>query len=87
MTDRIGEYYKIFHFTEPLRSGYNIAADQYYSKTILENLRERVLSKGISFDFPDLIGIGYIKKKSNNDNNKKLFNNKNKQQFTLMDYM
>jgi DNA repair photolyase len=34
MTDRIGEYYKIFHFTEPLRSGYNIAADQYYSKII-----------------------------------------------------
>jgi DNA repair photolyase len=87
MIDRIGEYYKIFHFTERLRSGYNITADQYYSKIILENLRESVLSKGISFDFPDLARIGSIKKKSNNSNNEKLFNNKNKQQFTLMDYM
>ena len=79
MTDGIQEYKRIFHFTEPLRSGYNITADQSYSKTIIEILRATVLWRGISFDFPDLIGIKCIKK------NKNLSNNTN--QLTLMNYM
>lgn len=46
--DRIDEYNRIFHFTEPIRSGYNIAADQSYSNRILEKLREVVHRIGIS---------------------------------------
>ncbi|HEY9386841.1 MAG TPA: radical SAM protein [Nitrososphaeraceae archaeon] len=82
MTAGIKEYKRIFHFTEPLRSGYNIAADQSYSKMILENLRETTLQREISFDFPDLVEIRCIEK------NKKLSNNTNRQeQLTLMNYM
>jgi DNA repair photolyase len=79
--DGIQKYNRIFHFTEPLRSGYNIAADQFYSKTILENLRESVLQRGISFDFPDLSENKFIGK------NKKIFNDTNQKAITLMNYM
>jgi DNA repair photolyase len=79
--DGIQKYKRIFHFTEPLRSGYNIAADQFYSKTILENLRESVLQRGISFDFPDLSESKFIGK------NKKISNDTNQQTLTLMNYM
>ena len=79
--DGIQKYNRIFHFTEPLRSGYNIAADQFYSKTILENLRESVLQRGISFDFPDLSENKIIGK------NKKIFNDTNQKAITLMNYM
>jgi DNA repair photolyase len=79
--DGIQKYKRIFHFTEPLRSGYNIAADQFYSKTILENLRESVLQRGISFDFPDLSESKFIGK------NKKISNDSNQQTLTLMNYM
>lgn len=77
----IQEYNRIFHFTESLRSGYNIAADQFYSKTILENLRKSVLRRGISFDFPDLAESKFIGK------NKKISNDTNQQALTLMNYM
>jgi hypothetical protein len=79
--DGIQKYNRIFHFTEPLRSGYNIAADQFYSKTILENLRESVLQRGISFDFPDLSENKFVGK------NKKIFNDTNQKAITLMNYM
>jgi DNA repair photolyase len=79
--DGIQKYNRIFHFTEPLRSGYNIAADQFYSKTILENLREAVLQRGISFDFPHLSENKFIGK------NKKIFNDTNQKAITLMNYM
>jgi hypothetical protein len=79
--DGIQEYNRIFHFTEPLRSGYNVAADQFYSKTILENLRKTVLQRGISFDFPDLAEGKFIEK------NKKISNDTNQQTLTLMNYM
>ena len=79
--DGIQKYNRIFHFTEPLRSGYNIAADQFYSKTILENLRETVLQRGISFDFPNLAESKFIGK------NKKISNDTNQQALTLMNYM
>jgi DNA repair photolyase len=78
MKDRINEYNRIFHFTEPIRSGYNIAADQSYSNGILEKLGEAVHRRGISFDFPNLIGIRCVEKH-------KLSNNAN--QLTLMNYM
>ena len=80
--DGIQKYNRIFHFKEPLRSAYNISADQFYSKTILENLRESVLQRGISFDFPDLSENKFIGK------NKKIStNNTNQQTITLMNYM
>jgi DNA repair photolyase len=79
--DGIQKYNRIFHFTEPLRSGYNIAADQFYSKTTLENLRESVLQRGISFGFPDLSENKFIGK------NKKIFNGTNQKAITLMNYM
>lgn len=79
--DGIQKYKKIFHFTEPFRSEYNIAADQFYSKTILENLRESVLQRGISFDFPDLSESKFIGKC------KKISNDTNQQALTLMNYM
>jgi DNA repair photolyase len=79
MKDRIEEYNRIFHFTEPIRPSYNnIAADQSYSNRILENLRKTVLRRGISFDFPDLIGIRFVKKN-------KLSNNAT--QLTLLNYL
>ena len=80
--DGIQKYNRIFHFKEPLRSAYNISADQFYSKTILENLRESVLQRGISFAFPDLSENKFIGK------NKKIStNNTNQQTITLMNYM
>jgi DNA repair photolyase len=78
MKDRIEEYNRIFHFTEPIRSGYNIAADQSYSNGILEKLGEAVQRRGISFDFPNLIGIRCVEKH-------KLSNNAN--QLTLLNYL
>lgn len=78
MKEGIKEYNRIFHFTEPIRSGYNIAADQSYSNRILGDLRETVLRRGMSFDFPDLIGIRCVEKN-------KLSNNAN--ELTLMNYM
>ena len=82
MTDRIHSYKKIFNFTEPLRSGYNIPADKSYSKETLENLKKMVLRKGISFDFPDLVGSKWIRNKKS----EKKPNNTN-QQLTLVNYM
>ena len=78
MKDRINEYNRIFHFTEPIRSGYNIAADQSYSNGILEKLGEAVHRRGISFDFPNLIGIRCVEKHKLSDN---------ANQLTLMNYM
>jgi DNA repair photolyase len=78
MKDRIKEYSRIFHFTEPVRSGYNIAADQSYSNGILEKLGEAVHRRGISFDFPNLIGIRCVEKYKLSNNVKQL---------TLMNYM
>ena len=78
MTDRIQEYNRIYNITEPLKPGHNITADESYSKKTLENLREIVLRKGISFDFPALVGIRFVEKN-------KLPNNAN--QLTLMNYM
>jgi hypothetical protein len=62
-----------------MRSGYNVAADRSYSTTILEELRRRVLLRGMSFDFPNLIGAKCL------DKNRKSSGNKN--QATLMNYM
>jgi hypothetical protein len=83
------EVYKkrIYQFTEPLKPSYNIAANESYSSKVLENLENKVLERGMVFDFPDFIGVSRIKARKNyhhyTNNNK---NNKD-QQITLMTYM
>ena len=37
-----------------MRQGYNLYVDKTYSDTILKNLEEKVLEKGMLFDFPQL---------------------------------
>ena len=74
----IKEYNRLFHFNEPLKQGYNIAVDRSYSNTILENLKENVIKRGMFFDFPHLI--------VNRRNEMNKFHN-NTDQHTLMNYM
>ena len=76
------EVYKkiIYQFTEPLKPSYNIAANEYYSSKVLQNLANKVLERGMIFDFPNLIGDRHIKSSNKRNNNKE-------QQVTLVTYM
>jgi DNA repair photolyase len=58
--DKIKEYNRLFHFNEPIRQGHNLAVGKAYSNTVLENLKEAVNSRGMSFGFPNLVGGRYI---------------------------
>ena len=78
INDSIEVYKKIYRFTEPLKSGHNIAANESYLNKVLQNLENKVLERGMIFDFPDFIGDRHIKasKKNychtnNNDKNDK----------------
>lgn len=76
--DKIKEYHRLFHFNEPIRQGYNLAVDKAYSNTVLENLKEAVNSRGMSFDFPHLVGGRYVEaNKPHGD----------KKQLTLMNFI
>jgi DNA repair photolyase len=79
--NRIKEYSRLYRFSEPLRQGHNLAVDRSYSNTILENLREAALSRGMSFGFPQLIG------RSMHVETKKLHSDTKKNQPTLMDFI
>jgi DNA repair photolyase len=79
LANRIKEYERIFHFKDPVISGYNIESDRTYSKVILENLSEQVRARGMSFDFPDLIDPSWLEKY------KEL--SYTKHQLTLMNFM
>ena len=46
----------IYQFREPLKPGYNVTASKTYETKVIQNLKEKVLEKGMIFDFPDLIG-------------------------------
>jgi DNA repair photolyase len=88
INDGIEVYKKrIYQFTEPLKPSYNIAANESYSSKVLKNLENKVLEKGMCFDFPDFIGDRRIK--AINKNHHHYTNNKNnkEQQITLMTYM
>ena len=88
VNDGIEVYKKrIYQFTEPLKPSYNIAANESYSSKLLQNLENKVLEKGMFFDFPDFIGDRRIK--ASNKNHHHYTNNKNdkEQQITLMTYM
>jgi DNA repair photolyase len=73
------EYERIFHFKDPIVTGYNIESDHAYSKRILENLSEQVRARGMSFDFPDLINPNWFEKYRDSSYNKG--------QLTLMNFM
>jgi hypothetical protein len=76
------EFYKkrIYQFTEPLEPSYNIAANASYSTKVLQNLANKVLQRGMVFDFPNFIGYKRIKSSKRNNSN-------NEQQITLATYM
>jgi DNA repair photolyase len=76
--DGLDEYKRIFGFKEPITQGHNIAANQSYSDTIIENIREGAIHRGMTFDFPDLIGSKCLE--TNNVSN-------NTSQLSLMNYM
>jgi DNA repair photolyase len=77
----IDEYSKrIYQFTEPLDPGYNIAVSESYSSKVLQSLKEKVLKKGMSFNFPHFVGKTHISKM----NHTKGYT---QQQFTITKYM
>jgi hypothetical protein len=75
---------RIYQFAEPMKRGYNITANESYSRQVLQNLKEEVLKKGMLFNFPSLIVGKRIKEnKKKNDNDVE----QQQQQLTLMGYM
>ena len=90
VNDGIEVYKKrVYQFTEPLKSSHNIAADESYSNNIIQNLENKVLERGMIFDFPDFIGYRRIKSSNKNTHHHHYTSNKNdkEQQVTLMTYM
>jgi hypothetical protein len=73
----INEYKRIFRFEEPLNEGQNIAADQFYSKVILNGLKQEVLKRNMLFEFPDRIRRRHINRNIHDSTS----------QLTLMNYM
>ena len=51
------EEYKnaIYQFKEPLKPWFYVGANKSYETRMLQNLKEKMLQKGITFDFLDLI--------------------------------
>jgi DNA repair photolyase len=51
------EEYKnaIYQFTEPLKPWFNVGANRSYETSVLQKVKEKVLQKGMIYDFPDLI--------------------------------
>ena len=52
---------RIYQFTKPLKPGYNINANEYYSTRVLQDLKQRVSERGMIFDFPVYIRSRQIK--------------------------
>jgi DNA repair photolyase len=73
---------RIYQFTQPMKHGYNITANESYSRQVLQNLKEKVLKKGMLFNFPSLIAGRRIKENGKNNNN-----GVEQQQLTLMGYI
>ena len=46
----------IYQFREPLKQWYNITVNKTYETKVIQNLKEKVVEKGMIFDFPDFIG-------------------------------
>jgi DNA repair photolyase len=73
------EYARLYNFKEPMKQDYNLYVNKTYSDTILKNLEEKVLEKGMLFDFPHL--------DSNTQMKKNKLKGSNKDQLTLMNFM
>jgi len=78
-TEVIRDYITLYNFKEPMRPGYNLHVDKTYAGTMLKNLEEKVIEKGMLFDFPHL------------DENRHMAKTKlkvcNENQLTLMNFM
>lgn len=53
-TGVIKDYITLYNFKEPMGPGYNLHVDKTYAGTMLKNLDEKVIEKGMLFDFPHL---------------------------------
>jgi DNA repair photolyase len=53
MKGGIDEYRKIYQFSEPIKTGFNIAANQVYSDTVMHNLEQKITKRGLFTNFPD----------------------------------
>ena len=75
----IRQYVQLYHFKEPMKQGYDLYTDTNYADTILKNLKEKVMEKGMIFDFPHL------------EENRHMTKNKlkgiNKHQLTLLNFI
>lgn len=66
----IAEYMKkIYQFTEPVTPGYNLSVNENYSQGLLAKLEEKIVKKGILYDFPEFIKRRRIKGDIRNPSN------------------
>jgi DNA repair photolyase len=66
----IAEYMKkIYQFTEPLMPRYNLSVNENYSQGLLAKLEEKIVRKGILYDFPEFIRSKQIKRNIRNPSN------------------
>lgn len=80
----IDEYEKrIYRFTEPLKPGYNLGANESYSNKVMQNLKQKVLERGMFLDFPDYMRSRLIKGRFA----RSTMDAGSGQQLTLMKYM
>ena len=55
----------IYQFKEPLKPWFNVGANKSYETSVLQDLKEKVLQKSITFDFPDLIRSRHLNSNKN----------------------
>jgi DNA repair photolyase len=71
----IDEYRKvIYQFREPLKPWFSVSASKNYETKVIQNLKEKVLQKGMIYDFPGLIGRRRLNKKNNGGHQVMLMN-------------
>jgi DNA repair photolyase len=90
INDGIEVYKKrICQFTEPLRPNHNIAANESYSNKVFQNLKNKVLDRGMIFDFPNLVRYRSIKasKKKNNNHHYITGKSDKEHQISLVTYI
>jgi len=78
----IDEYRRIYQFAEPLKTGFNLAANQFYSNTVMQNLEQKILERGMFLCFPDYMKSRRIERRFVSN-----ANGASSGQLTLMKYM
>jgi len=78
----IDEYRRIYQFAEPLKTGFNLAANQFYSNTVMQNLEQKILERGMFLTFPE-----YMKSRRIERRFVRNANGARSGQLTLMKYM